>query len=240
VDTIIPDGVQGLDRYAYTDNSPLNYTDPSGHTAVCPDCGGGSLDQTLLYFKKYGKHKDKFNELYATIYFAEESLADALHDGQLSEAEVIELETYEKLIQQARESAIAYNLSQDEFAHLKSVSSIPTLLKRATDRAEIIDGYVVSVQPSLSNADIVGGSIAVAGVVVVFGHGARHLVGLNVTQSAVEAAIKNDIALSVNSASQTGPFWGRVTVNGQVIEYRAYPIANNTINVGTYYDPENK
>ena len=41
-DSIIPGGVQGLDRYAYVNNSPVNYTDPSGHQAcawlgTCPD-----------------------------------------------------------------------------------------------------------------------------------------------------------------------------------------------------------
>jgi RHS repeat-associated protein len=30
-DTIVPGGVQGLDRYAYVNNSPIMYTDPSGH-----------------------------------------------------------------------------------------------------------------------------------------------------------------------------------------------------------------
>lgn len=30
-DSIVPDGVQGYDRYAYTNNSPLRYTDPTGH-----------------------------------------------------------------------------------------------------------------------------------------------------------------------------------------------------------------
>ena len=30
-DTIVPGGVQGLDRYAYTNNAPINYVDPSGH-----------------------------------------------------------------------------------------------------------------------------------------------------------------------------------------------------------------
>ena len=30
-DTIVPPGVQGLDRYAYTFNNPLRYTDPTGH-----------------------------------------------------------------------------------------------------------------------------------------------------------------------------------------------------------------
>ncbi|MEK6751810.1 MAG: RHS repeat-associated core domain-containing protein [Chloroflexota bacterium] len=30
-DTIVPGGVQGYDRYAYVNNSPLNFVDPSGH-----------------------------------------------------------------------------------------------------------------------------------------------------------------------------------------------------------------
>jgi hypothetical protein len=34
-DTIVPSGVQGLDRYAYVNNAPLKYTDPSGHISVC-------------------------------------------------------------------------------------------------------------------------------------------------------------------------------------------------------------
>lgn len=34
-DTIVPGGIQGLDRYAYTLNNPLRYVDPSGHTSVC-------------------------------------------------------------------------------------------------------------------------------------------------------------------------------------------------------------
>ncbi|MBN8579664.1 MAG: RHS repeat-associated core domain-containing protein [Anaerolineae bacterium] len=30
-DTMVPGGVQGLDRYAYVNNSPMNFVDPSGH-----------------------------------------------------------------------------------------------------------------------------------------------------------------------------------------------------------------
>jgi RHS repeat-associated protein len=54
-DSIIPGGVQGLDRYAYANNSPLTYTDPSGHCGVsfilnflfggsfsCPTSGGSN------------------------------------------------------------------------------------------------------------------------------------------------------------------------------------------------------
>jgi RHS repeat-associated protein len=33
-DSIVPGGVQGLDRYAYANNSPLVYIDPSGHDYV--------------------------------------------------------------------------------------------------------------------------------------------------------------------------------------------------------------
>jgi len=35
-DSIVPGGVQGLDRYAYVNNNPVRYTDPSGH---CPAWG---------------------------------------------------------------------------------------------------------------------------------------------------------------------------------------------------------
>jgi RHS repeat-associated protein len=33
-DTIVPRGIQGYDRYAYTNNNPLRYTDPSGHFPI--------------------------------------------------------------------------------------------------------------------------------------------------------------------------------------------------------------
>jgi RHS repeat-associated protein len=34
-DSIVPSGVQAWDRYAFVDNNPLRYTDPSGHEKVC-------------------------------------------------------------------------------------------------------------------------------------------------------------------------------------------------------------
>jgi hypothetical protein len=48
-DSIVPDGVQGLDRYAYANNNPLKYTDPSGHMWVSPDghCGGGTYAYSI-------------------------------------------------------------------------------------------------------------------------------------------------------------------------------------------------
>jgi RHS repeat-associated protein len=49
-DTIVPGGIQGLDRYAYVNNSPVNYVDPSGHSycdsqyAFQEDCSDGNSD----------------------------------------------------------------------------------------------------------------------------------------------------------------------------------------------------
>lgn len=40
-DTIIPGSVQGLDRYAYVNNAPTRFTDPSGHKCVpVEECEG--------------------------------------------------------------------------------------------------------------------------------------------------------------------------------------------------------
>jgi len=77
-DSIIPGGMQGLDRYAYVSNSPGNYIDPSGHKECDPESGcDPSTDnentdnvddpvelsadsQLLLYFsKKFGIGIDK-------------------------------------------------------------------------------------------------------------------------------------------------------------------------------------
>ena len=43
-DTIVPPGVQGLDRYAYTLNNPIRYIDPSGHK-TCEEDGYNCFDK---------------------------------------------------------------------------------------------------------------------------------------------------------------------------------------------------
>ncbi|NOH04308.1 MAG: hypothetical protein HND47_21210 [Chloroflexi bacterium] len=50
-DPIVPPGVQGLDRYAYVNNSPMNYVDPSGHN---PQCGPDGVWCSNNFEEAYG------------------------------------------------------------------------------------------------------------------------------------------------------------------------------------------
>jgi RHS repeat-associated protein len=58
-DTIIPGGVQGLDRYAYTANNPVRYVDPSGHSycdspnADPEECGGVTEEEYQIYLQDH-------------------------------------------------------------------------------------------------------------------------------------------------------------------------------------------
>jgi RHS repeat-associated protein len=226
-DIIIPDpnDPQSYDRYSYVRNNPVNRVDPSGHADQCSDCGGASLEQTLEYFKKYGKHKGLFNDYYATVYFAEEVFADAVSDGVIDEQETVLLTTYEKAKDDAYNLAVG-NVRQSDFTP-SMLNDSPTLFaQRATELGIKADYTLLAV-----------GGIS---VVVIFKHGARHLIPLGLSQVEVEAVIQQEIAAIVQSSSYPpGAFFGRITINGTVIEYHAFPY-NNSYYVGTYYEPRDK
>ena len=62
-DTIIPPGVQGLDRYAYANNNPIYYTDPSGHEPHGPGSCYGKDD----YNCEINNEKHRQDILYSKI-----------------------------------------------------------------------------------------------------------------------------------------------------------------------------
>lgn len=66
-DSIIPPGVQGLDRYAYGLNNPSRFTDPSGHVVceVGEPCGTGATYVPETSMEDAVKHlKDRMKDIF--------------------------------------------------------------------------------------------------------------------------------------------------------------------------------
>jgi len=76
-DTIVPAGVQGLDRYAYVNNNPVRYTDPSGHMAWENPSGGrieqkptpglGSTTDITAFISKYIEKHPRLEYVISTV-----------------------------------------------------------------------------------------------------------------------------------------------------------------------------
>ena len=81
------------------------------------------------------------------------------------------------------------------------------------------------------------GSGGTAGIRILFGHGARHLAGSGLSQTAVESAITQHVRQMASQAELGLSWWGHVVVDGRLIQYRAAEIAQGVYNVGTYYFP---
>ena len=81
-DTIVPGGVQGLDRYAYVNNSPINYVDPSGHeSGNCYDRGYCDEDpKPLLTFENEAGAQSISLEEQSILNARAQEVADALAD----------------------------------------------------------------------------------------------------------------------------------------------------------------
>jgi RHS repeat-associated protein len=137
-DSIVPAGVQGYDRYAYVNNNPIVYNDPSGHAATCDHCGGASLENTLLGFKKYGKHGATYNNYYVAVYNAEVALAESLSGG-ITKEELQLLDAHEQAVE--NEHIIANNsVKQSDLT--ESMLSEPLKLPMAYRAAQLGFGYV--------------------------------------------------------------------------------------------------
>ncbi|WKZ38630.1 MAG: RHS repeat-associated core domain-containing protein [Anaerolineales bacterium] len=72
-DTIVPSGIQGWDRYAYVNNSPVIYTDPSGH-----------FSEEKQLKKWYGLNwRDKFSPIMIS-FLLEGQMGDVIHGDGIS------------------------------------------------------------------------------------------------------------------------------------------------------------
>ena len=72
------------------------------------------------------------------------------------------------------------------------------------------------------------------GTQVTFGHGARHMPN-PAAAAAAERAIVNAVTPILPQTTPGAGFWGRVSVGGTQVTYRAMPIGGGICNIGTYY-----
>ena len=80
------------------------------------------------------------------------------------------------------------------------------------------------------------GRAPIGGVATTFGHGVLHLEGTGLVQGVVEGAITRQIQSQAAQGAKFGQgFWGRITIGGRTVEYRAFTLPDGTINIGTYY-----
>jgi hypothetical protein len=88
----VPEGVQGLDRYAYTNNNPLNYTDPTGHCtsfwncvatgfAVAANLVGQATEAAKSTANSYAQGWDNFNTAVSIASNPNASAGDRLMAG---------------------------------------------------------------------------------------------------------------------------------------------------------------
>jgi RHS repeat-associated protein len=62
-----------------------------------------------------------------------------------------------------------------------------------------------------------------------------HFVGTGLTEAQVNFALRQAVQVATRGATSTGSFWGRVSIRGVLIEYRAFTLPNGVVNIGTAY-----
>lgn len=75
--------------------------------------------------------------------------------------------------------------------------------------------------------------VEINGKQITIGHGGRHLKGTNLSVDKVNSTIANEISKIPPGAGKA--YKGQIYVDGILIEYRAFGVTDDIINVGTYY-----
>jgi RHS repeat-associated protein len=193
--------------YGYTDNDPLNGSDPSGLESI--DLGGGlcaHIPWTGSDNCDHGKTKKWAGNVLA-------GAGNALTLGQ------------------------GVDLTARLMGKGKNFTACHADTGSDAYRGGFFGGPAFGAAFAAANAADAAAAADSGGADITFGHGVRHLIEAGLDQTDVESAIEAQVQQEVAGASSTGAFWGRVVVNGQTVEYRAFTLPNGTINVGTYYVP---
>jgi RHS repeat-associated protein len=232
---------QSLNLYSYVENGPINRIDADGHSYA----GVNGLDRDESAGVPMATWDDLDEDLKNKPFKGNPSPTPSPSPNTQSQdtggfwqklGNVLTgngWKTNAQVIAEQRQWLIDHKVQQmDRDGNKKSID-----WSKATD-TQVTEAYkyIQSVYSAArSNKQLVELGLAAT---VVFGHGARHLEGSGLKQDAVESAIQEDVQATIKGATQpTTNFWGRVTVDGKVIEYRAYTLPSGTINVGTYYIP---
>ena len=125
-DTIIPEqsqGTQAWDRYAYTNNNPLRYTDPSGHQVPCDFCD--LWDKTRTAFMQFvgrtylykNNQADDLGELMTLALFREpeaEIIGGALDDIATDHVlDELQAEVVESITGNSQYGQVEFELEQE-------------------------------------------------------------------------------------------------------------------------------
>ena len=202
-------------RYAYVLNNPINFVDPSGLMTCSPN-GICTHDDSII--------------------------VSAIAPRPLDESILTDRSIWENSVSfgSMRDFFQWYNEETRKGDRLPGYATATRMLGDETQAfTNILDRFsdYLTPQSPLEAAVMFlpGGKIVNGPLKVIFKHGGRHLAG-RLSQKAVEAAVRKQVQGQVGRATVAGgSFWGRVTVSGEVIQYRAYALPNGTVSVGTYW-----